>query len=199
MPLTVTGEASPLALEAVQETVGAPLSKLHEATLKDTSFLHSASPLEELSFLTPIYLLRIHQTFVQTATPFLSHYFTGKNRFWHSPSSPYSALHRLCGTGEKEPSISHDPWKKIGSISPLFTHNARKKWLPMPKKRDLSLTNHTLQEELVGQGEWLLADVEKRALFPLHPDVPRLSDFLLWLGERIEEAQKDEGSGSLFI
>jgi hypothetical protein len=53
--------------------------------------------------------------------------------------------------------------------------------------------------ELVRQGDWFLSDMEKRALFPLHPDIPCVSDFLVWLTEQIEEAQKAEGADPIFL
>jgi type IV pilus assembly protein PilM len=57
----------------------------------------------------------------------------------------------------------------LGSMNPLCTASA---------------------DQLISQGNWLLTSLERQTSYPLHPDVPRVSDIIAWLSVQIAEVAK---------
>ena len=199
--LTITGTFSPIAVGAIEEAIGAPLSALHTADPKtDTSFLQCASSVGA-AFLSGLDTSNAFPDFRSNAFAFsrpLLH--------WKKPLialCAFSAL--LAGSlvwygNERAAAIAHSmnsDWQQITAVS----HTTPEGIVNAAEKEGLLFDQEELHSPsgLVRQGDWFLSDIEKRTLFPLHPDFPRLSDFLLWLTERIEEAQKEEGSDLIYL
>lgn len=200
--LTITGLCSHVVEEAISEAVGTPLSALHTAGPEtDTSFLQCASAVGA-AFITGAE--QISSSFPN----FRSHAFAFSEPLLHW----------------KKPLIALCVLSAVLSGSIVWYGNVRASSIALSMKKDWQLITaaaHTTPEEvviaaekegvlfeqneldspsgIVRQGDWFLSDKEKRSLFPLHPDVPRFSDFLLWLSERIEEAQKEEGSERIVL
>lgn len=202
-PVTVTGHvSSPIVTEAIKEAIGAPLSALHKTEVDiDTSFLQYASVIGGAFLAEPdekkAEIPNFRRDLFSYSEPLLH---------WRKPLialcvfSLLLAFSLISYGNNRATAIAramNKEWKHITETAHTTPEAVRK-----AAERDgifFDQEDASSPVELVHQGDWFLADMEKRSLFPLHPHIPHLSDFLVWLNEQIREAEKADGAEGIYL
>jgi hypothetical protein len=202
-PLTITGGlTSSLAIQAIKEAIGAPLSPLHTTSGQvDTSFLKSASAVGAAFLAEPNQQKGDFPNFRSDtfafAQPFLH---------WTKPLIALCAFSLLLSFSfiwlgnNRAASITNamnKEWNKITEEA----HTTSEAVLKAAEREGTLFDPNeaTSPVELVRQGDWFFSDLEKKALFPLHPDIPRFSELLIWLNTQIKEAESAEGADTIYL
>jgi type IV pilus assembly protein PilM len=178
VPLTITGGliSHPEAISTISDFIGSPLSSLH--SLEDTSLL-SFAPVIGGAFLS-------RPQASQSASPNLRTKelsFTSPLRHIQKPLFiALGASFALCaslgwyGHTQKQ----------------MITQTMNAEWKNISQTAQIQGEEELFSsQEIVENAEQLLDSLEKKALFPLQPNIPLVSDLLTWLSEQVSlSAQK---------
>ena len=187
--LTITGDvlSYPLASSVVAEFVQIPLSPLH-ATPEGASLLQCAVAIGA-AFLSH-----------QAATSHIPNFRTGELAFprpflhWKRPLAllgigclMVASLITWYGSTRSERMVDamRTDWKRITRInhtSPEEVNLLTEKTLP-----NIRPLPEASSEQMIAQGEWLLTSIERKALYPLQPNTPKVTDLVSWLSTQIDE------------
>jgi hypothetical protein len=193
-PLNVTGKASlyELVPEIISEYVGAPLSTLHQLD-SDREILACASAIGTAFCCDPASQSRSPINF---RNGFLEH----KNPFlhWKRPLLSFAlasiaiSLTILWYGFSSYDAITlkmQQDWNAIISSAHVD------KEVFAQSHKDMSIAT---PGAIAASGYVLLQDVEKQALFPFEPNIPRVSDVFSWISMQIADVQKKIGDTSDF-
>ena len=185
-PLTLTGALGSQAhiCSTVATFVGAPLS-----------ILHKAGDPEILTFASAIGGAFLCRSQTQTAyTPNFRNQtqpFSDPLLHWKRPLCVLlAACLSLCGTlgwygQHRTKAITqqmHSNWTAIAQLAQV----------------ESQIPANESAKELVERAEQLSTSLEKNALFPLHPDIPRVKDVVTWISTQISTLEEHE-NGSSYI
>jgi len=179
-PLTITGGLveKPQALSTISEFIGSPLSSLH--ALDDPSLLSYASVIGGAFLGRPQASPEPPPSLRTKDLSFSSPLLHIKKPLFVLLGASLSLCLALGWYGHfrtQEITVAmNTDWKKLSHISQVQTEEA------------LS------SQEIIESAEQLLDSLEKAALFPLHPNIPLVSDVLSWLSEQVSLAAKQQGT-----
>jgi type IV pilus assembly protein PilM len=200
--LTVTGSvlAYPLSDKVISEFVQIPLSPLHD-TSDGTSLLSHAAAVGATFLSCP------HGS--ASATPnFRSGRFSFPNPLLHW-KRPLTALAVSClaiaavivwyGMAESQRIVENmrQEWKNITLAAHTTPENVNVRTESAPGP--ILPPHEASSEQLLAQGNWLLSSIERQTSYPLHPDIPRVTDVIVWLSTQISDiAQANSASDTKF-
>ena len=187
--LTVTGDvlSYPMASSIVAEFVQAPLSPLHE----------SSETISLLQCATAIGAAFVAQ---QPNASLIPNFRIGPFQFPHPFlhwKRPLTSLMLGCltvasmiawyGHSRSEMVIDamRSDWKKItqtNHTTPDEVNRQTENLLP-----DIHINEKASPEQMIAQGKWVLSSIERNALYPLQPHIPRVTDLISWLTLQIDE------------
>jgi hypothetical protein len=193
-PLTITGKASSyeLAPNIINEYIKSPLSTLHHID-SGCEILSCAAAIGTAFCCDPT---ARDQTSINFRNGFLAH----KDPFlhWKRPIISFALASAVIAIIIL--------WYGLSTYSAI-TQQMQKDWEIISTSarvdsHDFSLSHKNCSIEtpsaIVSSGYELLHDVEKQALFPLEPNIPRVKDVFSWLSMQIDEVQKKIGDTSEF-
>lgn len=185
--LTVTGDvlSHPLATSLISEFISIPLSAIH-TTSTDVSVLKSAAAIGA-AFLTqrPGIIPNFRVKTLAFSNPLLH---------WKRPLLSFcigclimAALIVWYGERRAESIISdmRDDWTTITKTAHTTPEEVTSLTGQVIQGRP---TSQTTPDQIVTQGKWLLTSLEKKASFPLQPNLPRFMDVIGWVSQLIKEA-----------
>jgi len=184
VPCTITGEilSLPSAVQTIAEFINTPLSPLHST--EDLEILKYASTIGAAHLCLPSPNAQSVPNLRSRDLPFpqpLLH--------WKRPLSVLLAA-AVCISGIF-------CWYG-SSRTRTIAEEMNRAW----QRFSRSSENTSLSpDSLLCEARSLLTKLENRSLFPLQPDVPRLSDCICWLSSQIEEIEKalPQETNSLFV
>ncbi len=190
IPLTVTGSVLSFqhADTVIAEFVRAPLSALH-ATADNTPLLQCAAAVGA-AFLTqpknsgtPIPTFRINE--FAFPRPLLH---------WKRPLVALglgclAAALAIVWYGASQSSMiieeMRNDWKTITAVA----HTTPEE-VSLQTAQTLGSMESLSPEHLLAMGNWLLTTVDRQTSYPLHPDIPRMTDTISWLSLQIADIAK---------
>ncbi len=190
VPLTITGSvlSLPLASAVIAEFVQAPLSPLHDEP-DNISLLQCAAVVGAALLTQP-----------KSSSRPVPNFRAGELAFAHPLLHWKRPLATLClgclaaasalawyGASRSEAIIEqmrHD-WKAITVAAHITPEEVARQ---TEKALGISIPLEKVSpENLLAMGNWLRATVERQTSYPLHPDIPRLSDLISWLSLQISD------------
>jgi len=182
VPLTITGDlvSHSEAISTISDFIGSPLSSLH--SLDDPSLLSFASVIGGAFLSRP-----------QSSQPSPPNLRT-KELSFSSPlrhtQKPLLVILGACLALSASLSWYGHTQKQT------ITHAMNADWKKISQTAQIQGEEEALSsQEIVENAEQLLDSLEKKALFPLHPNIPLVSDLLSWLSEQVSlSAQKHESN-----
>jgi type IV pilus assembly protein PilM len=76
-------------------------------------------------------------------------------------------------------------WKKITELNHMSPEEVNRQ--SAATIADIQPPDTASSDQMIAQGEWLLASVERMSLYPLQPCIPKLSDVMVWLSSQMDE------------
>lgn len=179
--LTVTGHVSLQTAQTVADFLHTPLSPLHE--VEDTTTLPFAVAIGAALLVRP----QMHDVHVpnfrqgQFASPML-----------HLKRPLWAVVLACCALAAIACTYGHIRANRIGDAMKAdwesIAQCARMTPQEIAQQQAVSLPGRP--EDFVEQGEWLLSQLERRSLFPLQPNIPKVGDVITWLSNQMEEAKR---------
>jgi type IV pilus assembly protein PilM len=188
IPLTITGSvlSSPLAATVIAEFANTPLSQLHSSD--DTISLLQCAAAVGAAFLsqpknTSASVPNFRKGEFAFAQPLLH---------WKRPLIALgvgclaTAL-AIAWYGNSRSSMiaeeMRNEWNRITAVAHTTPNE-------VAQHNGLSPGTTPSPEQLLGMGNWLLSSVESQTSYPLHPNVPRVTDIIAWLACQVDETIK---------
>lgn len=199
VPLTVTGQLafSPLGPPLLSEFVGVPLSSLHD---QPPSSEHGLPTLTCASAIGGAFLG--HPGTKEASLPNFrveEFAFTKPLMHWKRPLLAFTLgslllAYSIFWWGEVR---TNEILKRIQSDWVAITKQASltpDEVLELFTKEKGARADLTTPDSLVEQADFLLERTRKRTLFPLHPNVPHISDFFAWFSKEVDEVLASDPS-----